>query len=305
MLQQLGLFPGGVEETVKDDKSSVIDDLASNNKKASYQLKPDSKFILTPGDIWLINDHRLMFGDSQDIDQVGKLCNKEGIQLVHSDPPYNVGVNPGGSIKSDIAEARIEDSEAAKTYSLQGDFISTMDFGKRLIWWFRNMYTVLDPGRSFYIWAGFSNLGNYPQALRSGWLHWHQLIIWVKSQKVLTRLDFMGQHEICFYGWKAKKGFKHKILNQTGIPDVWFVENVSRQHMVHLTEKPVAIPRMAIEYSSDEGERVLDLFGGSGSTLIAAEETNRKARLMEIDEKYCRVILERCNYLGYDIRKEK
>lgn len=303
MSQQLGLFGGAIEETVKEEKTSIIDQLASS-RPGDYQLKPDSRFVFTPGDIWLINEHRLMCGDSRDINHVKKLCNNKGIQLIHSDPPYNVGVNPGGSIKSDAAAARTEDSEAAKSRSLQGDFITTMDFGNRLIWWFRNMYSVLDPGRSFYIWAGFSNLGNYPQAIRAGWLHWHQLIIWVKSQKVLTRLDFMGQHEVCFYGWKAVKGFKHKILNETGVPDVWFVENVSRQKMVHLTEKPVEIPRMAIELSSDEGENVLDLFGGSGSTLIAAEETGRKARLMEIDEEYCRVILERCNYLGYDIRKE-
>jgi len=112
----------------------------------------------------------------------------------------------------------------------------------------------------------------------------------------------MGQHEICFYGWKAKKGYTHQC-SASGISDVWQEDNVPGPHMVHLTEKPVSIPKRAIEYSSDKGEIVLDSFGGSGSTLIAAEETGRQARLMEIDVTYCEVILARCHYMGMDIKK--
>jgi hypothetical protein len=109
-----------------------------------------------------------------------------------------------------------------------------------------------------------------------------------------TRLpigDFMGNHEWCFYGWK--EGAAHVYLGPNNAVDVWSVKKINPNKMVHLTEKPVELAIRAMQYSSRSGENVLDLFGGSGSTMIAAEQTGRKAFLMELDTPYCDVIVER------------
>lgn len=108
---------------------------------------------------------------------------------------------------------------------------------------------------------------------------------------VLTRKDFMGDHEWCFYGWR--EGAAHVFLGPNNVPDVWSIKKVNPNKMVHLTEKPVELAVRAIQYSSRPGENVLDLFGGSGSTLIGCEQTDRHAFLMEIDPAYCDVIVQR------------
>ena len=101
----------------------------------------------------------------------------------------------------------------------------------------------------------------------------------------------MGAHELAFYGWK--EGAAHRFFGPPNVPDLWHVKKVNPTSMVHLTEKPVELARRAIEYSSLPGEAVLDPFAGSGSTLIAAEQTGRRAYLMEIDPLYCDVVVER------------
>lgn len=147
------------------------------------------------------------------------------------------------------------------------------------------------PGRAFYVWGGYANIGNYPAPLKRHGLYFSQAIIWDKQHPVLTRKDFMGAHEWCFYGWK--EGAAHQYYGPNNATDLWHIKKVSPQSMIHLTEKPVELAARAIEYSSRAGENVLDLFGGSGSTLIAAEQTGRKAYLMEFDELYCDVIVQR------------
>ena len=123
-------------------------------------------------------------------------------------------------------------------------------------------------------------------------LYFSQAIIWVKEHPVLTRKDFMGNHEWCFYGWR--EGAAHVFLGPNNAPDVWSVKKINPNAMIHLTEKPVELAARAMQYSSRAGENVLDLFGGSGSTLIAAEQTERRAFLMELDPLYCDVIVQRC-----------
>jgi len=101
----------------------------------------------------------------------------------------------------------------------------------------------------------------------------------------------MGDHEWCFYGWK--EGAAHRFFGPKNVPDVWPIKKINPQNMVHLTEKPVELATRALDYSSKPGENVLDLFGGSGSTLIAAEQCGRQAFLMEIDPLYCDVVVTR------------
>ena len=179
----------------------------------------------------------------------------------------------------------------AKDRPLANDFVSEQEFEQFLHAWFGNLARVLVPGRAFYLWGGYSNCGNYPPALKAAGLFFSQAIIWDKQHPVLTRKDYLGAHEWCFYGWK--EGAAHQFYGPNNATDLWSIKKVNPQNMVHLTEKPVELAARAMEYSSKPGENVLDLFGGSGSTLIAAEQTGRKAFLIELDPLYCDVIVQR------------
>jgi len=179
----------------------------------------------------------------------------------------------------------------AKDRPLANDFVSDDEFDRLLAAWFGNIARVLIPGGGFYIWGGYANCANYPPVLKAMELYFSQAIIWIKEHPVLTRKDFMGNHEWCFYGWK--EGAAHRFFGPNNVPDTWSIKKVNPNAMVHLTEKPVELARRAMEYSSRPGENVLDLFGGSGSTLIGAEMTGRRAYLMELDALYCDVIVQR------------
>jgi len=277
-----------------------------------YVPEPPDKAITRPGDLWLLGHHRLLCGDSSKTEDVDRLLSGAQIQLVNTDPPYNVQVAPRSNNASVAAAASGEymgqqGMDAAirkggahattkkmrpKDRPLVNDFVSDEQFEKMLRLWFGNIQRVLEPGRSYYIWGGYSNIWNYPNALKACELYFSQMIIWVKEHPVLTRKDFMGNHEWCFYGWRegAAHYFTPEIHNAT---DVWSVKKVNQQNMIHLTEKPVELAVRAMTYSSRPGEAVLDLFGGSGSTLIAAEKTGRRAFLMELDALYCDVICDR------------
>ncbi len=187
----------------------------------------------------------------------------------------------------------------AKDRPLENDFVSDEEFARLLGAWFGNIARVLLPGHGFYNWGGYSNSGNYPPVLKECGLYFSQAVIWVKEHPVLTRKDFMGNHEWCFYGWR--EGAAHRFFGPHNVPDVWSVKKVNPQSMIHLTEKPVELATRAMEYSSKRGDNVLDLFGGSGSTLIGAEQLDRKAYLMEIDPAYCDVIVGR--WEGFTGRK--
>jgi DNA modification methylase len=262
------------------------------------------------GDVWILGNHRLMCGDSGSAADLDRLLNGQPIHLVNTDPPYNVCVAPRSQNARAAAAAsdnytgqqgmdeaiqgkahKTTDKMRPKDRPLANDFVSDQEFVKLLQAWFGNIKRVLIPGRSYYIWGGYSNIYNYPNVLKECELYFSQMIIWVKEHPVLTRKDFMGNHEWCFYGWS--EGAAHLFFGPANVTDVWSVKKVNPQSMVHLTEKPVELAVRAMQYSSQVGENVLDLFGGSGSTLIAAEQTGRKAFLMELDPPYCDVIVQR------------
>lgn len=230
---------------------------------------------------------------------------------MNTDPPYNVKVEPRsnnaiaaglssfGSLHHQSMDVSRHPGKSkgttkklrAKDRPLANDFVSDEAFDDLLYAWFGNLARVLEPGRSFYIWGGYSNYINYPPMLKATEMYFSQGIIWVKEHPILTRKDFMGNHECCFYGWREGAG--HEFFGPSNAVDVWSIKKVTPQNMVHLTEKPVELATRAMEYSSRHGENVLDLFGGSGSTLIGAEQTGRKAFLMEMDMLYCDVIVKR------------
>ena len=295
--------------------------------------EPPDEAITKPGDRIVLGDHRLLCGDSgsaADVDfliavdpeRAAELPAGEGtkpallpVHLVATDPPYNVKVEPrsnnaiAAGLSSfgspdglpnhqgfDLSRGHAKGKRTTKKLRpkdrpLANDFVSDEEFDRLLHAWFGQISRVLAPGRGFYIWGGYANCGNYPPVLKACELYFSQAIIWVKEHPVLTRKDFMGNHEWCFYGWR--EGAAHVFLGPANVPDVWSVKKVNPQSMIHLTEKPVELAVRAMQYSSRPGENVLDLFGGSGSTLIAAEQTGRQAFLMELDALYCDVIVRR------------
>ena len=264
-----------------------------------------------PSDLWILGNHRLLCGDSSLTTDLSRLLDGAPIHLVNTDPPYNVKVEPrsnnaiaagnssfGGlsnhqrfDLKRQGSKEGTTQKMRAKDRPLINDFVSEEEFDRLLLAWFGNISDALVPGGAFYIWGGYANCANYPPAMKACELYFSQAIIWHKLHPVLTRKDFMGDHEWCFYGWK--KGAGHKFYGDNNVPDVWPIKKVNPQSMVHLTEKPVELAVRAMQYSSRPEENVLDLFGGSGSTLIAAEQTDRHAFLMEIDPAYCDVIIKR------------
>jgi len=212
------------------------------------------------GDLWILGDHRLLCGDSADPAAVDRLVAGAPVHLVNSDPPYNVRVEPrscnaiaaglssfpqakthhqGFDLARDKNKARPTGKMRAKDRPLTNDFVSDEAFEEMLRAWFSNLARVLLPGRSFYIWGGYANCGNYPPVLKATGLYFSQAIIWVKEHPVLTRKDFMGNHEWAFYGWK--EGAAHRFFGPPNVPDVWAVKKVNPQAMVHLCLHPDAL----------------------------------------------------------------
>jgi DNA modification methylase len=447
--------------------------------------EPPDEPVTKPGDLWVLGEHRLLCGDSSNPEHVDRLIDGAAIHLVNTDPPYNVKVEPRSnnaiaaglsSFTNDAAAKKRRTAThhqgldlarhpekakptgkkmRAKDRPLANDFVSDEAFTELLHAWFGNISRVLLPGRAFYCWGGYANVANYPPVLKACGFYFSQTIIWDKQHPVLTRKDFMGAHEWCFYCWK--EGAAHVFLGPNNVPDLWHVKKVNPNKMVHLclhpdalvlseagfrairtvqvgdrvlsgdgtfhgvehvsshpyasehlyrivakggntaveasdnhpfliwrpakravswmradevrhgdytmtpvlaesgadpfpaedcsrmehdgrdyslrqvkrvdqvrysgdvwnlsieghpsfqtavglshnTEKPVELAVRAMQYSSRTGENVLDLFGGSGSTLIAAEQTGRRAFLMELDALYCDTIVQRYeNFTG-------
>ncbi len=302
-----------------DELHDLLDDETIEEVPAP---EPPDDPVSQQGDLWVLGNHRLLCGDSSDPASLDRLLGGAVIHLVNTDPPYNVKVEPrsnnaiaAGLSSFPAAKSAVEASDARgmhhqgfdlarhktkakatgkmrpKDRPLANDFVSDEAFDEMLLAWFGNIARVLQPGHSFYIWGGYANCANYPPVLKACGLYFSQAVIWVKEHPVLTRKDFMGNHEWAFYGWREGAG--HKFYGPTNAVDVWAVKKVNPQSMVHLTEKPVELAVRAIQYSSKPGENVLDLFGGSGSTLMGAEQMGRHAFLMELDPAYTDVIVMR------------
>ncbi len=284
----------------------------------------------------------MICGDSAEPKVVAAAMDGKQAGLVYTDPPYNVAVAPrtaqaiaagsrgqGGLTKAQLRGSRKGPGKLrARDRAVENDTLPPAEFAVVLRAWFRNIGTALQPGRGFYIWGGYSNYAAFPAALEEAGLYFSQAIVWLKEWPVLTRKDFMGNHEWAFYGWKtgAAHYFTPEINNATdvwiakpkppktdaavrlvkdgagwrefdpardNVADVWAVRKIAPQKMIHLTQKPVELAERAMRYSSKRGERILDPFGGSGATMIAAERMERSCRMVEIDPAYCDVIIQR------------
>lgn len=225
--------------------------------------------VTVEGDVWILGRHRLMCGDSTSIDAVDKLMAGRKANMLHTDPPY--GVDYEGVPNDHLKDAQLE--------AFLHDALSCA-------------FTALAPGSNVYVWHADITALEFISAFRSAGFKQARppTIQWVKPSLTMSQGDYHSQNEPCLYGWKEGKGrVRVKDRKQTTI---WKCDRTD-EAKVHPTMKPVELCQRAVENSSDVNGIVLDLFGGSGSTLIACEKTARDCRLMELDPKYCDVIVKR------------
>ena len=235
---------------------------------------PPENPITRPGDVWILGKHRVMCGDSTSVDDLGKLTEGQLADMWLTDPPYNVAYEGGTKEKLIIKNDSMGDDQFRQ--------------------FLRDAYTAADmvmkPGAVFYIWHADSEGYNFRGAAKdAGWAV-RQCLIWKKSSLVLGRQDYQWQHEPCLYGWKD--GASHVWAADRKQTTVLEFDKPSRNGE-HPTMKPVALFEYQMLNNTKGGDIVLDSFGGSGTTLIAAEKNGRIARIMELDQKYCDVIVKR------------
>lgn len=259
-----------------------------------------------PGDVWLLGRHRLMCGDSTKEADVAKLMGGEQAHLLLTDPPYNVDYQGGTKDKMKIANDNMDDVA----------FVGFLTAA------FNCAIQAMRPGAAFYVWHADSKGFEFRTALKEVGLTLRETLIWIKNALVLGRQDYQWRHEPCLYGWKEgaahyfvddrsqstviedagvdyrklKKDELLKLvlqLTDVSIPNTVIYEDKPTKNDIHPTMKPVKLMARLTKNSTKQEQLVLDLFGGSGSTLIACEQINRRCFTMEYDPKYCDAILDR------------
>ena len=230
--------------------------------------------VTKPGDIWIMGKHRLMCGDSTSINHIEKLCSDQMIDMWLTDPPYNVAY-----------EGKTKDA-----LKIKNDEMGDEQFRQFL----RDSYVAADavmkPGAVFYIWHADLEGYNFRGAAKDAGWKVRQCLIWKKQTMVMGRQDYHWRHEPCLYGWKDGAG--HLWASDRKQTTILEFDRPSRSED-HPTMKPVALFEYQLLNNTKGGDIVLDSFGGSGTTLIAAEKNGRISRLMQLDPKYCDVIVKR------------
>jgi DNA modification methylase len=198
--------------------------------------------------------------------------------MMHTDPPYNV----------DYSNADRPKASKTDLGRIKNDTMSDLDFYEFLCGFYSCAYIALKDDSSIYVWHASSEHVNFTKSLVDSGFNYNQQIIW-KKPMLLGRGRYQWAHEPCLFGVKGKPYFTDDRTKTT----VWDFGGYDKSKNMHPTQKPLFIPEEAINNSSKQGSNILDLFGGSGSTLIACEKTNRNCYMMELDPKYCDVIIKR------------
>lgn len=298
-LSEMGIDMGDFGFTEEELES--LDDITEDE---APEIDEDAEPITQPGDLYELGDHRLLCGDSTKADDVNRLTEGQDVDLLVTDPPYNVAY------------------EGMNGMTIENDSMSSSDFYAFLRDAFAAGNTRLRKGAAIYIWYATAEHFNFHSAVEAvGW-KCRQQLIWVKNAIVLGRSDYQWQHEPCIYASKPGatryftearnestviedrpdiKGMSkadlqalcRELLNRQPIPTTVLREDKPVRSEIHPTMKPVKLFARLVINSSKRGDRVLDLFGGSGTTMMACEQLGRKAYLMELDPKYCDAIVAR------------
>lgn len=267
-------FDFGFDFNSGEDDAEIIEDEVP---EVNEEIEPTVKL----GDIWQLGRHRLMCGDSTDAGTVALLMDGKRADLFLTDPPYNVAY-----------EGKTKDA-----LTIENDKMESDKFREFLTSAFTAAVSVLKEGGGFYIWFASREHCNFETALNDSGLEVRQELIWKKNSMVLGRQDYQWKHEPCLYGWKD--GASHNWYSDRCQTTILEFDKPTRS-ADHPTMKPVELFAYQIKNSTKKGETVLDLFGGSGTTIIACEQTGRTAYCMELDERYCDVIIKRYENLTGD-----
>jgi DNA modification methylase len=255
-LDLLGFDPKELEKLLEPEE---VEGLTDEDAVPEVPEEPKTKL----GDIYQLGNHRLMCGDSTSIDAVEKLMDGQKADMVFTDPPYGVdykGIN--------------NDDRGGLEELLRGAF--------------GNYFATSKSGAACYVFHSDKCADIFHQVFRE-FFHFSSMIIWVKNSLTLSRTDYQSQHEPCLYGWM--KDGKHSFFGDRKQVSVWKFDKERVEG--HTTPKPVALIERALQNSSKGGDIVSDFFGGSGSTMIACEKLGRSSMMMELDPKYCDVIVKR------------
>lgn len=256
----------GFEDALQDDAEEAVED----EFEVELPAEPKSKL----GDIYQLGNNRLMCGDSTVLEDVEKLMGGEQADMLLTDPPYNV--NYEGKTKDKL--------------KIKNDQMSNDNFRQFLTDAFSNADMVMKPGAVFYIWHADSEGYNFRGAcFDAGWTV-RQCLIWNKNSMVMGRQDYQWKHEPCLYGWKEGAG--HLWASDRKQTTVINFDKPTRNDM-HPTMKPIPLFDYQIKNNTKGGDVVLDLFGGSGTTIMACEQNGRRGYSMEYDPRYVDVIVDR------------
>jgi len=266
-LEMLGFDPKELNALLEPE---VIEGLTDEDAVPDVPEEPKTKL----GDIYQLGNHRLMCGDSCSQEAVEKLTNGAGVDMLLTDPPYNVAY----------------EGKTKESLTIQNDSMGDDQFRQFLRNAFVTADTVMKKGAVFYIWHADSEGYNFRGACHDAGWKVRQCLIWKKSSMVMGRQDYHWKHEPCLYGWKDGAG--HLWATDRKQTTILEFDKPSRNGE-HPTMKPVALFEYQMLNNTKGGDIVLDLFGGSGTTMLAAEKHGRHGYLMELDPKYCDVIVKR------------
>ena len=262
-----------VDNILKDIEGSKEDDFDLDQVLNEIE-EPTTR----PGDIWILGKNRLMCGDSTQKEQVMRLMDKQDADMLLTDPPYNVDY----------------EGKTVDALKIENDNMTSTEFYNFLLDSFRNMFEVTKCGSSVYVFHADTEGLNFRNAFNAVGFKLAQCLVWVKNTFVMGRQDYQWRHEPILYGWKEGAG--HYFINDRKQSTVLEFDKPTR-NAEHPTMKPIDLLVYLIKNSSKENDLILDLFGGSGSTLIAAEQVKRRCYTMELDPKYCDVIVKRWELL--------
>lgn len=259
--------------------SKLLDSLAAEEEGDPDQApEAPEQAVSKPGDLWLMGDHRLLCGDATVLADVEKVLNGSLADMCFCDPPYNVDYGAPG---------RAGSGNSKKGRQILNDALG--DGFKRFLYDASVNILAVTKG-AVYMCMSSSELHSLQAAFTEAGGHWSTFVIWAKNRFTLGRSDYQRQYEPILYGWKD--GTDHYWCGDRDQGDVWFIDKPMKNDL-HPTMKPVELVERALRNSSKSRDIVLDPFGGSGTSLIACERTGRHARLIELDPRYCDVIVKR------------
>lgn len=237
------------------------------------------KNLISPGDLFKLGDHLLLCGNAKDKNLMNKLIGSNRIKAIISDPPYSIDY---------VASKKGFKQKIAKPKDIIGDqFQSEDDYRKFTKDWLDCAIPHLEKKNSIYIFNCDKMVFALKQGMQDSGLYFSQLLIWIKSHAVVGRKDYLPQHELIAYGWKGTHEFK-KGKDKS----VLFAPKPNKSTL-HPTMKPISLLRKIILNCTDINDFVYDPFGGSGSLLIASEQTKRRCLMAELDPEYCQTIMDR------------